>query len=243
MEPKIKPHPLLRFRQAAVGYGKRAVLTGVGFEISPGSFVGILGHNGSGKTTLLRTILGIIPCLKGEFIMSLPQGGAPRCGYVPQKETLDPLYPLSARDVVAMGTHRHFNLWRRLRGAGDAPLVRQCLHACGASELAGKRFSELSGGQKQRVLIARALAAEPDILILDEPLAGIDITTQKALIGLFKRFKEDGLTVLMVSHRIQSEKGLFSHIAWVDEGKAAMGPAEEMLKGKIAEVFRSELAI
>ncbi|MBI2386520.1 MAG: metal ABC transporter ATP-binding protein [Elusimicrobia bacterium] len=241
--PKSAVEPLIRFKNAALGYGKTPVLTKVDLAVMPGSFWGILGHNGSGKTTILKTMLGLIPCLRGEFTGKGRLFGMPRFGYVPQKERLDPLYPLSARDVAEMGTYRKLELLRRLRGAGREDVVRRCLADCGAASLAGRRFSDLSGGQKQRVMIARALAAEPEILVLDEPLAGIDITTQQALLKLLKDLKERlDLTILMVSHRVSAEKGLFSHIAWVDDGLVTTGPSGEMLsKGRLSEVFRSEL--
>ena len=233
--------PLIRFKHASLGYGRTPVLAGVDLEIPAQAFVGILGHNGSGKTTMLKTILGLIPCLKGQFV-SRGQA-APRFGYVPQKERLDPIYPLSAYDVAALGAYRRLELFAKLRGRDNRPLIQRCLADCGAAGLAGKAYSDLSGGQKQRVLIARALAAEPEILALDEPLAGIDITTQKALLKLLKEIKEQRrLTILMVSHRIQAERGLFTHIIWCDEGHALMGQTEEMLAhDKLGEIFRTEL--
>lgn len=229
--------PLVRFTGASLGYGRTPVLKDVGLAVHAGDFWGVLGHNGSGKTTILKTMLGLIPILKGRL------EGRPRWGYVPQKERLDPLYPLSSYDVAAMGTHRKVELFARLRGKDQGALVRRCLEDCGASHLAARRFSDLSGGQKQRVLIARALAAEPEVLALDEPLAGIDITTQTALLALLQKLRtERGLTVLMVSHRVSAEKGLFSHVAWVDEGRVETGPTREMLsKGRLAEIYRSEL--
>lgn len=240
---KTPAEPLIRFQNASLGYGKTPVLTKVDLEISPGSFWGILGHNGSGKTTILKTILGLIPCQRGGFAAKGGRFGLPRFGYVPQKERLDPLYPLSARDVAEMGTYRKLELLRRLRGAGHDGLVRRCLADCGATQFAAKRFSDLSGGQKQRVMIARALAAEPEILVLDEPLAGIDITTQQALLKLLKDLKDKlSLTILMVSHRVSAEKGLFTHVAWVDEGRVTAGPSAEMFSsGRLSEVFKSEL--
>jgi len=233
--------PLLVFEKSVLGYGDHAVLSGVDFEIPAKSFVGILGHNGSGKTTLLKTVLGLIPGLKGQVLW--PGGSRPRFGYVPQKERLDPIYPLSTYAVAEMGTYRGMDLLGRLRRDGPRSRVERCLAECGALELARKPYGDLSGGQKQRVLIARALAAEPEVLALDEPLAGIDITTQRALLRLLKRLKhERDLAILMVSHRVQAEKDLFTHIVWCDEGKAEMGPAERMLSGgRVSEVFRSEL--
>lgn len=241
--PKASAEPLIQFKNASLGYGKTPVLTKVDLEVRAGEFWGILGYNGSGKTTILRTMLGLIPSLRGEIGGRGGLFGRPRFGYVPQKERLDPLYPLTARDVTAMGTYRKLDLLQRLRGAGHDALVKRCLADCGASSLMNRRLSDLSGGQKQRVLIARALAAEPEILALDEPLAGIDIATQKSLLELLKDLKERRkLTVLMVSHRVSAEKGLFTHLAWVDEGRAATGPSAEMLAaGRLSEVFRSEL--
>ncbi|MBI4424875.1 MAG: metal ABC transporter ATP-binding protein [Elusimicrobia bacterium] len=232
--------PLLRFKRATLGYGRSPILTGLDLAIERRSFVGILGHNGSGKTTLLKTVLGLIEPLKGRLVR---EGPAPiRFGYVPQKEKLDPIYPLTAYDVAAMGAFRKLELLRRLRGLDTRPLVEQCLAACGASALAERRYSDLSGGQRQRVLIARALAAEPDVLALDEPLAGIDATTQKAIIKLLRQLKEErGLTVLMVSHRIQVERELFTHVLLCDQGEAVIGPSEEMLAGgKLKEMFRQD---
>jgi ABC-type Mn2+/Zn2+ transport system ATPase subunit len=132
---------------------------------------------------------------------------------------------------------------RRLRGLGHRDLIRRSLKECGALELSDKRYSDLSGGQRQRVLIARALAAEPQLLVLDEPLAGIDVTTQTALLKLFEHLKmQKALTILMVSHRIQRERDLFTRVAWVGDGKVESGPADEMLsEGKLMKIFESEL--
>ncbi len=235
--------PMIAFRNAVIGYGKTAILRDVNLEVHHGDFWGILGFNGSGKTTMLRTLLGLIPPIKGRFDASGTRFGWPRYGYVPQKEKLDAIYPLTAHAVAQMGTYRRVALLKRFRRASDEALVRRCLKEAGALELAHKRYSELSGGQRQRVLIARALATEPELLVLDEPLAGIDISTQHALLELLKKLKEEhGLTILMVSHRVSAEKGLFSHIAWVDQGRVEAGTAEKMLAhGVVGQVFKAEI--
>jgi ABC-type Mn2+/Zn2+ transport system ATPase subunit len=230
---------LVEFKAASLGYGRRPVVSGVDLTISRGDFLGVLGPNGAGKSTILKSMLGLISPLKGQVKLHGTSFGAPRFGYVPQKEKLDVIYPLSVREVAEMGTYRRFELLKRLRGKTHDDLVRQCLKECGAWDLAERRYSDLSGGQRQRVLIARALAAEPELLVLDEPLAGIDVPTQKAILKLLKVFKEEkGLTVLMVSHRLQAERDLFTHIAWVQDGKADFGPAEKMLAARhITEIF------
>ncbi|MBI5201230.1 MAG: metal ABC transporter ATP-binding protein [Elusimicrobia bacterium] len=229
---------LIRFKHAAVGYGRKPVLTGVELSVERGAFVGILGENGSGKTTLMRTVLGLQSCLKGQLSFSVP----PRFGYVPQKERLDTVFPLAAYDVAAMGTYRRFEFLERLRGREGRSLVERCLADCGASSLAARPYADLSGGQKQRVLIARALAAQPDVLALDEPLAGIDGATQRAILELLRKVKEErGLTILMVSHRIHVERGLFTHVLLCDGGKAEIGPTEEMLAGgRLKALFEHE---
>lgn len=235
----MSAEPLVQFKGAALGYGRRAVVTGVDLTLHAGDFLGVLGPNGAGKSTLLKTMLGLIKPLKGHVKLHGASLGAPRFGYVPQKEKLDAIYPLSVREVAAMGAYRNFELLRRLRGRPHDDLVRQCLRECGVLDLAERRYSDLSGGQRQRVLIARALAAEPELLVLDEPLAGIDVPTQRALLRLFQEFKERRrLTILMVSHRLQAERDLFTHIAWVADGKADHGPAERMLAARhITEIF------
>jgi zinc/manganese transport system ATP-binding protein len=227
---------VIEFKNAAVGHGRRAVVSGIDWTVAPGAFVGVFGHNGSGKTTLIRTLLGLQPPLKGKVKT------AGRLGYAAQKERLDPIYPLTAYQVAALGTYRAFDPFASWEGAEKA-LVLRCLADCGARDLAGEPFSSLSGGQKQRVLLARALACEPEILVVDEPLAGLDVATQRSLLDLLRRLKlERKLTVVMVSHRLKAEKDLFTDLVWVGDGKAVSGPAREMLaRGPLADSFREEL--
>lgn len=228
---------LIQFKNATLGYPGRPVLNGIDFSIARGACVGILGANGAGKSTILKSLLGLIKPLKGHIKFS--SLGVPRFGYVPQKEKLDVIYPLTAREVAAMGTFRRFELLKRLRGIANDDLLKRVLKLCGAQDLAQRRYSDLSGGQRQRVLIARALAAEPEILILDEPLAGIDASTEKALLQLFQEFKARGdLTILMVSHRLEAERDLFTHIAWTQDGAVDFGTTERMLSSRhIKEIF------
>ncbi|MFA6003793.1 MAG: metal ABC transporter ATP-binding protein [Elusimicrobiota bacterium] len=233
------PAAAVRFEGVSLGYEGKLVLDGVDIAIPAGAFVGVLGANGSGKTTLMRALLGLGRVRRGH-IAAFGQGGPARFGYMPQKERLDSIYPITVRAVAAMGAVRGWEFPGRRRPARAAG-VERCLEDCGVRDLADKRFGDLSGGQRQRVLMARALAAEPDILVLDEPLAGIDAATRQVILGLLARLRQEGrATVLMVSHHIQAERELFSHVIWVDEATARIGPAAELLaSARAAEVFRS----
>jgi ABC-type Mn2+/Zn2+ transport system ATPase subunit len=239
----VSERTLLELRGATLGHGGVPVLRGVDLAVRAGSFWGVLGANGSGKTTILRTLLGLLPPLGGRVVARGLRGEEPRFGYVPQKERLDAAFPLSALDVAAMGTWRSAQPLRGLRGDDRLPLVRRCLAECGAEGFAAEPFASLSGGQKQRVLIARALAAEPEVLMLDEPLAGLDLPTTRAVLRLLEDLKgRRSLTVLMVSHRLRAEKSLFTDVAFVDEGGVTSGPAAQMTaRGRLAEVLRGDL--
>ncbi len=189
---------VLEFRDATLGYGRRAVLEHVSFAVPRGAWLGIVGPNGSGKTTLLRAALGLSSPLSGSVVRA--DGGALRIGYVPQRARLDPVFPLSVRDVVTMGRYPHLGPLRR-PGASDRAAVES---ACGLVAIQGlldRPFRDLSGGQQQRTLIARALAAEPDLLVLDEPTNGMDLASERAIVDVLASLhRERGTTILFVTH-------------------------------------------
>lgn len=222
--------PLVRFKRAALGYGRKTVVEGVDLEIRQGEAWGVVGPNGAGKTTLLKTLLGLETPLRGEISAHGSAFGKPRFGYVPQKERLDAVFPLTAFAVAEMGTYRSVELFRRARGIDHGALVRECLKACGVQDLAKRFYSELSGGQRQRVLIARALAAEPELLVLDEPFVGIDSHAHAAVLALLKQLRsEREMTMVIVGHRMGGAGSLFTHMAWINGGRAESGPAPKML--------------
>src|SRR2546421_12902218 len=152
---------LLTLDHVAVGYGHHVVLPDINLALPRGSFTGLLGANGSGKSTLIKTILGILPALKGRFEFVPIDGRQPVLGYVPQRDTLDSIYLLSSFEVVLMGTCGRVKPGRRV-SSEEKGWAHQCLRETGADQLSRRLFSQLSGGQKQRVLIARALATKPD---------------------------------------------------------------------------------
>jgi ABC-type Mn2+/Zn2+ transport system ATPase subunit len=208
---------LIRVERADLGYPGRVILRDVSLELRRSEFVAVLGANGSGKTTLLRSLLGFLPPLGGR-VERAPQL---RVGYVPQRETLDDLYPLTARDVALMGTFGDVPFWRRL-GAAERARASAALEACGATPFKRTRYSELSGGQRQRVLIARALATEPEILLLDEPTAGVDQAAEKAILGVLGQLRRQrDLSIWMVTHHAEAARGAVDRAVIVDSGTVA----------------------
>jgi ABC-type Mn2+/Zn2+ transport system ATPase subunit len=229
--------PALALDAVSFGYDGRPVLRDVSFTIEEGEFCALLGPNGAGKTTLLRGVLGLVPCLAGRITYGMDRRASPP-GYVPQRESLDPIFPLTVLEVVLMGT---FARLRPLQPAGRRQhrLAAACLAQVGLESIASEPFWALSGGQKERVLIARALAAEPRLLLLDEPTAGVDPGATAAIMDVISRLNhEQGLTVVLVSHHLRIVRQVVRSVIWVDEGAAVKGNAEELLSPeRIADVF------
>jgi ABC-type Mn2+/Zn2+ transport system ATPase subunit len=212
--------PGITVERATLGYPGRVVLRDVSLALGEPEFVAVLGANGSGKTTLLRSLLGFVPPLSGR----IERAPGLRVGYVPQRETLDDLYPLSAKDVALMGTYGDVAFWRRL-GRAERARARAALDACGAREFARTRYAELSGGQRQRVLIARALATEPHVLLLDEPTAGVDQVTERAVLAVLQRLRhERSLAIWMVTHHADVVRGCVDRTVLVDAGAVRAEP-------------------
>jgi ABC-type Mn2+/Zn2+ transport system ATPase subunit len=212
---------ILTLEDADFGYGGAPVVHGASLEVRPNEFVVLLGSNGSGKTTLLRGLLGFLPPLSGR----VTRRAGLRVGYVPQRETLDPLYPLSAFDVARMGAWRELPFWRP-GGARERARTREALEACRVADLAAKRYAALSGGQRQRVLLARALASEPELLLLDEPTAGVDPEAERAILDLLRELRDGrGLSVWMVTHHVHSIGERADRTAVVSEGRVSLGAA------------------
>ena len=222
------PGTLLTLREVSLGYDGRVVLEHLSFTVECGECLALVGPNGAGKTTLLRGILGLIPVLAGQIEYGFDRSTSPP-GYVPQRETLDPIFPLTVFEVVLMGTYARLALLRPV-GRRQRQLAARCLEQVGLADLADRPFWALSGGQKQRVLIARALAVEPRILLLDEPTAGVDPGAATTIMDLIARLNRDqGLTVVLVSHHLQLVRSLVHSVLWVEAGCASKGATEVML--------------
>src|SRR3954470_1815006 len=216
---------LIPFDHAALGYGRRVVLSDLTFEIPEGDFLGLVGPNGAGKTTILRALLGSLEPLGG----TVTRAPTLRFGYVPQRDQVDYNFPLKVLDVVMMGRYDRIGLGRRPT-ADDRRRAHEALEHVGIDRLADRPLADLSGGQKQRTLIARALVGEPNVLVLDEPTNGMDLVSTTQILGLVRELHErDGLTVLMVSHALNEVANYVERIALVVNGAFRIGTVDEIM--------------
>lgn len=219
--------PLIELRSVTLGY-EAPILSEIEFTINAGDFLGIVGPNGVGKTTLLKAILRVVRPLKGE-IAYMDGGQVIRFGYVPQRQAVDELFPLTALDTVLMGRYRRIGFFRA-PGAADRRHALECLAHVGLEGLAERAYRELSGGQKQRVLLARALACEPTVLVLDEPTTDMDLPSERGIMDLVEQLaREAHLTVLIVSHLLHVVVNRATRLAFVGDGSVRVQPIEEAL--------------
>jgi ABC-type Mn2+/Zn2+ transport system ATPase subunit len=232
---------IITLESLAIGYDGQAVLSGISLAIARDSFTAILGANGTGKSTLLKTLLGLQPPIGGTIQIG-STGIKPVFGYVPQAIQFDPLYPLTGFDVALMGTFGRVGPMK-FPSRAEKDFVHDCLCATAADEFAQKKFSTLSGGQKQRVLIARALAAKPDILVLDEPTAGVDVKATRSLLEFISQIHEERkLTVLLVTHDLPLVRKHAQQIVWLHNGAVLHGTVAELFTPeRMAEIFEMEV--
>ncbi|MBI3770636.1 MAG: metal ABC transporter ATP-binding protein [Deltaproteobacteria bacterium] len=222
-------HPFIEFDHVTLGYGRRTVLRDVELSVAAGDFLGIVGPNGAGKTTLLKALLGTLTPIRGTI--RIPERGLV-FGYVPQRQAVDETFPLTVREMILMGRFARIGLFRRPRREDHAFVVEAAEHVA-IADLLDRRYRTLSGGQKQRTLIARALAAQPTILVLDEPTNGMDLPAENAIMELVRRLHvADRLTVVMVSHLLNVVASYVARLAIVGGGRLEVGPVATMLTGE-----------
>jgi ABC-type Mn2+/Zn2+ transport system ATPase subunit len=233
--------PFIRFDHVTLGYGRHVVLRNVDLDVPAGDFLGIVGPNGAGKTTLLKTLLGTLPALSGSIRVP---GRDVVFGYVPQREAVDETFPLTVHEIILMGRFARIGLFRRPSREDRARVVESARHV-GIADLLDRRYRTLSGGQKQRTLIARAVAAEPTILVLDEPTNGMDLPAENAIMELVRRLHvEDGLTVVMVSHLLNVVASYVARLAIVGDGRLEVGPIDTMLTAeKLTALYGTQVQV
>jgi ABC-type Mn2+/Zn2+ transport system ATPase subunit len=242
--------PIIRFSHATFGFPGVVALEDITLEIAEGEFIGVIGPNGSGKTTLCRAILGLMPPFSGGLqifdcaCQELRCHHRARIGYLPQKEALDRHFPITVLEAVMMGRYGALGLFRR-PSKQDRDIAMQALENVGMQDYRDAALGNLSGGQQQRVFIARALAQQPQVLLLDEPTTGIDITTQASVLDLVQRLHRDlGLTVLLVTHDINMIRERVDRLVLLKTRLAAAGPPEAVLRPDILrEVYGKDLVI
>jgi ABC-type Mn2+/Zn2+ transport system ATPase subunit len=236
--------PLLQFQDVSLGYGARPVLAGVTFDLRPADFLGIVGPNGSGKTTLLRSLLGILEPTSGTIVRTKGSAGRIALGYVPQRDTIDPFLPFTVRDIVMMGRFARLG-WFGRPGREDHERVMRELGHVGIQNLADTAFRDLSGGQKQRALIARALVSDPQILVLDEPTNGMDMSSRTSIMDLLRHLHtHDRLTIVLVSHLLSDVANYVNRIAFVDGTALRIGGVEEILRAdRLSEMYRMPILV
>src|SRR5512142_3077347 len=229
------PHRL-EVQDLSVAYGDKTVLHDLTFNIPHGARVAIVGPNGAGKSTLFKALVGLLPIGSGRILIhGLPLGDHKDCvAYVPQREEVDWRFPVTVSDVVTMGRFDHDG-WFRPASAHDREVVARSLQQLGISDLARRSIGELSGGQQQRMFLARALAQEPHILLMDEPFTGVDVTTQEATLKLLDDLRQAQVTAMISTHDLNLASGQFDLVLLLNHRLVAFGtPAEVFTKAHLA---------
>lgn len=235
----------IRVSNLNMRYQHKPVLTDVSFEIPEGKTIAIVGPNGAGKSTLLKGMMGLEPLIEGEvtfFGKPLAQKRL-ATAYVPQREEIDWDFPINVMDVVLMGRHGQLKLWQR-PGKLDREIAEQALKDLKMWEFRDRQISQLSGGQQQRVFLARALAQQASLYLMDEPFAGVDVATEKAIIELFKHLKAEGKTIVCVHHDLNTVGEYFDWIIFINARLVAAGPVEEVLtKENLNKTYGGRLSL
>lgn len=226
-----------------VSYGGKPALLSVDFTVPAGAMVAIVGPNGAGKSTLIKAALGIVPRIAGEVrVFGAPvERAMARIAYVPQRASIDWDFPATVIDVVSMGFYRRLGLLR-LAGNRYRQKALDCLERVGMAAFAARQIGQLSGGQQQRVFIARALAQDADLYILDEPFAGVDAVTERAIVAVLKDLQARGKTIICVHHDLGTVQDYFDHVLLLNVRRIASGPvAETFTPAKLQETYGGRL--
>jgi len=229
----------------SVAYNGIPVLRGVTFQIPHGARVAVVGPNGAGKSTLFKALVGLLPLREGRiFIHGMPLGQHLDCvAYVPQLEEVDWRFPVTVKDVVTMGRFGRLK-WLQRPGRGDRLVVQKSLEQMGIADLTNSSISDLSGGQQQRVFLARALAQEPHIFLMDEPFTGVDVITQEATLKLLDHLRTQQVTVLISTHDLKLAASRFDAVILLNRRLIAYGKPDEIFRQEnLVKAFGSSLLV
>lgn len=221
--------PALELHDLTVSYAKKPVLYGVDVQVPQGALVGIIGPNGAGKSTMIRAIMGLTP-ISGGWVRVFGETfekSRHRVGYVPQREQVDWDFPVNVMDVVLMGRYGRRG-WLRRVTKEDKKIAEESLDKVGMLPFRNRQIANLSGGQQQRVFLARALAQQSDFYLMDEPFAGVDATTERAIVTLLQDLQSQGKTILVVHHDLTTAKEYFDHLLLLNMRLVAFGKTEDV---------------
>ncbi len=235
--------PVVEIRGLWAGYGSITALEDVSFQVPQGDIVGILGPNGSGKSTLFKVILGLLQPWRGEVLLfgKPVNGQRSLIGYMPQIELVDWDFPVTVKDVALMGRYSGLGLFKR-PSKEDRKAAEEALEKVRMAHLSNRLIGELSGGQRRRVLLARALADNPKLLLLDEPLAGLDATAQHQLLDTVRNLRSEGTTVVLSTHDLSCISSSCHQACCLNRHLVAYGPPGEVLTEKVlSDTFGTHL--
>ncbi len=230
---------------ATVTYGGKAALYDISFCVTVGTRAALIGPNGAGKSTLFKALAGLLPLQSGKIsIHGFPLGHHEDCvAYIPQREEVDWQFPVTVAEVVTMGRFGRVG-WLRRPGKEDKAIVAKSIEQLGISDLAHRPIGSLSGGQQQRVFLARALAQEPHILLMDEPFSGVDIATQETMLAFFGQLQKQEVTVLVSTHDLKLATTNFDQVLLLNRRLIASGPSEQALTSEhLMEAFGGQVLL
>ncbi len=220
----------LELQHVTVAYNGRRALSDVTLQVPHGARVAVVGPNGAGKSTLFKALVGLLPLREGNILIhGQPLGAHHDCvAYVPQREEVDWSFPVTVADVVMMGRYGRLG-WFKRPGRYDGDVVARSLEQMAIADLARQPIGELSGGQQRRVFLARALAQEPHILLMDEPFTGVDAATQETTMELLDRLRSETVTVLLSTHDLNLAAACFDQVMLLNHRLIGYGPADQVL--------------
>ncbi len=235
----------IEVRNLTVSYGPKPALLDMTLSIERGLLIGVIGPNGAGKSTFIKAILGFVHRDVGDVLIDGvdAENAKGRVAYVPQRGAVDWDFPITVGEVAMMGRYNR-TPWYRSPGARDMRAVREALEMVRMSEFLNRQIGQLSGGQQQRVFMARALAQGSDILLLDEPFAGVDAATERAILDVLERAKASGKTLVVVHHDLATAAEYFDRLALLKQRLFAYGPPEAVLREDLlSEVYEGKLRV